>query len=92
MWKRRQKTNADIKSSVENPKVEELLKTKYPGLYEFSAYPDFVNPFATYTGRCLFQHWSENTTKQLTCSKNRTEWFRDNAYVADDLVETEANT
>ncbi len=38
----------DIGRNVNNPQVRGLVKSSYPQLYEFRAYPDFVNPFTTY--------------------------------------------
>ncbi|HSV27768.1 MAG TPA: hypothetical protein VLH60_07730, partial [Sedimentisphaerales bacterium] len=37
-----------------NPDVQNRLMQAYPGLYAFEAYPDFVNPFATYLAGVFF--------------------------------------
>jgi hypothetical protein len=49
-----QEKNSFSKSNVENPETQELLAQKYPNLYNFEAYPDFVNPFATYLAGVFF--------------------------------------
>ena len=85
---KRQKGNPNIKSSVENPKVQELLKTKYLGLYDFIAYPDFVNPFATYMAGIYF-HIIGEYDKAADFFKESYGMVPDNLYIADDLAAAE---
>ena len=40
--------------SVENADLRSKLEQTYPSLYNFEAYPDFVNPFSTYLAGVFF--------------------------------------
>ncbi len=44
----------DIDRNVNNPAIEKILRKKYSNLYEFQAYPDFINPFTTYVAGLFF--------------------------------------
>jgi hypothetical protein len=44
----------DYNKTTENPDVQKQIKEAYPGLYEFEAYPDYVNPFSTYLAGVFF--------------------------------------
>ncbi|RLA70522.1 MAG: hypothetical protein DRG24_06775 [Epsilonproteobacteria bacterium] len=44
----------DVKKTVDNPEVDQLLRSEYPGLYAFQAYPEFINPFTTYLAGLFF--------------------------------------
>lgn len=44
----------DLKEAVNNPEIEKVLKERYSNLYEFEAYPDFINPFTTYVAGLFF--------------------------------------
>jgi hypothetical protein len=44
----------DYAKSTESPETQEKIKQAYPGLYEFEAYPDYVNPFSTYLAGVFF--------------------------------------
>ncbi len=50
------KTNksVDYDKTLNNDATEEKIRAKYASLYEFEAYPDFVNPFATYIAGIFF--------------------------------------
>ncbi len=76
------------KSNVENPETEELLAQKYPNLYNFEAYPDFVNPFATYLAGIFFNLVSDHS-KAVDLLKESYGMVGDNAYIAEDLLITE---
>ncbi|NQT02061.1 MAG: hypothetical protein HQ580_08565, partial [Planctomycetes bacterium] len=56
-----QQQNEFSKSNVENPQTAELLAQKYPNLHNFEAYPDFVNPFATYLAGIFFNLVSDHS-------------------------------
>ncbi|MFA5291632.1 MAG: hypothetical protein WC496_01210 [Phycisphaerae bacterium] len=43
-----------IESSLSNPNLEKSLHDKYPELYEYQAYKDYVNPFVTYLASVYF--------------------------------------
>ncbi|MEN8126560.1 MAG: hypothetical protein ABFR90_02020 [Planctomycetota bacterium] len=44
----------NVQKSMDNPDLRQRLEEVYPSLYNFSAYPDFVNPFATYMAGLFF--------------------------------------
>lgn len=44
----------DIKKNIENPEIDKILRERYSNLYEFKAYPDFINPFTTYIAGLFF--------------------------------------
>jgi len=76
------------KSNVENPETAELLAQKYPNLHNFEAYPDFVNPFATYLSGVFFNLVSDHS-KAVDLLKESYGMVGDNAYIAEDLAVTE---
>lgn len=82
------KKDSRAKQSVENPEIEKILTENYPGLYEFKAYPDFVNPFTNYMAGIFFNLIGDST-KAFTFIKEAYGMVSDNKYVADDLALTE---
>lgn len=78
----------DVKANVENPQTQELLAQKYPGLYEFEAYPDFVNPFTTYMAGVYFNLVGDHS-KAVDLLKESYGMVQDNPYIAEDLSVTE---
>ena len=76
------------KSNVENPETAELLAQKYPNLSNFEAYPDFVNPFATYLAGVFFNLVSDHA-KAVDLLKESYGMVGDNGYIAEDLSATE---
>ncbi len=82
------KGKSNVKKSVENPKVKELIKQKYPGLYEFEAYPDFVNPFTTYIAGVFFNLVGDHY-KAVDLMKESYGMVSNNKYIGEDLVATE---
>lgn len=40
--------------TVDNKGIQDLVKKNYSSLYEFKAYPDFINPFTTYLAGLFF--------------------------------------
>jgi len=76
------------KSNVENPKTHQLLAQKYPNLYNFQAYPDFVNPFATYLAGIYFNLVGDHS-KAVYLLKESYGMVGNNAYMAEDLSITE---
>ncbi len=83
-----QQKNDFSKSNFENPKTKELLAQKYPNLYNFEAYPDFVNPFATYLAGVFFNLVSDHA-KAVDLLKESYGMVGDNEYIAEDLAVTE---
>lgn len=44
----------DVKATIDDPNTYALIEERYPSLSQFEAYPDFVNPFATYMAGLFF--------------------------------------
>jgi len=44
----------DYTKTAESQDVKDRIRQAYPGIYEFEAYPDFVNPFSTYLAGVFF--------------------------------------
>ncbi len=83
-----QEQNEFSKSNVDNPETAELLAQKYPNLHNFEAYPDFVNPFATYLAGIFFNLVSDHS-KAVDLLKESYGMVGDNGYIAEDLSVTE---
>jgi len=82
------KGDSHVKQNVENPEVQELIASRYSGLHEFEAYPDFVNPFTTYVGGVYFNLIGDHS-KAVTLLKESYGMVGDNKYIAEDLAVTE---
>ncbi|MHC4104255.1 MAG: COG3014 family protein, partial [Planctomycetota bacterium] len=80
--------NEFTKSNVESPETAELLTQKYPNLRNFEAYPDFINPFATYLAGVFFNLVSDHA-KAVDLIKESYGMVGDNGYIAEDLSVTE---
>jgi hypothetical protein len=76
------------RSLVEDPNTLNLLAEKYPNLYAFEAYPDFVNPFATYMAGLYFNLVGDHA-KAVDLLKESYGMVRDNPYIGEDLIATE---
>jgi len=83
-----QQQNAFAKSNVENPTTHQLLAEKYPNLYNFQAYPDFVNPFATYLAGVYFNLVGDHA-KAVDLLKESYGMVGGNPFIAEDLSVTE---
>jgi hypothetical protein len=83
-----QKGKAPVKQSVENPQVQSIISEKYPSLYAFKAYPDFVNPLTTYIAGIYFNLVGDHT-KAIDLLKESYGMVPDNNYIAEDLALTE---
>jgi hypothetical protein len=83
-----QQQNAYAKSNVENPTTHQLLAEKYPNLYNFQAYPDFVNPFATYLAGVFFNLVGDHA-KAVDLLKESYGMVSGNPFIAEDLSVTE---
>jgi len=82
------KENSRAKQNVENPEIQELITSRYPGLHEFEAYPDFVNPFTTYIAGVFFNLVGD-PSKAVTFLKECHGMVNANTYIAEDLATTE---
>ncbi|MBN1796117.1 MAG: hypothetical protein JW804_05540 [Sedimentisphaerales bacterium] len=77
-----------INSNINSDKMRETLAEKYPNLYAFEAYPDFVNPFATYLAGVYFSSIGEYN-RAVDLYKESYGMVSDNQYIAEDLRVTE---
>jgi len=80
--------NKFVKDNVENPQVSALVQSKYPGIYNFRPYPDFVNPFATYMAGVFFDLLGDYS-KAVDLLKESYGMVEGNSYIAEDLSKTE---
>jgi uncharacterized protein len=82
------KANADKKvdysKTTENPDVQNKVKEAYPGLSEFEAYPDFVNPFSTYLAGVFFTVIGDSS-KARDLLKESAGMLPNNPYVKSDF-------
>jgi len=83
-----QQQNAQAKSTAESQTTRDLLAQKYPNLYNFQAYPDFVNPFATYMAGVYFNLVGDHT-KAVDLLKESYGMVSGNPFIAEDLSVTE---
>ncbi len=83
-----EKEDSHVKENVENPEIRKLITDRYPGLYDFQAYPDFVNPFTTYIAGVFFNLVGDNS-KATSLLRESYGMVNDNQYIAEDLAVTE---
>ncbi|MHC4115827.1 MAG: COG3014 family protein [Planctomycetota bacterium] len=76
------------KKGTENPEVQKLIGERYPNLYAYQAYPDFVNPFSTYIAGVYFNLTGDHT-KAGPLLKESYGMVSNNRYIAEDLEVTE---
>ena len=78
------KNNAMVQKSLDNPDLKTRLAESYPSLYDFSVYPDFVNPFATYMAGVFFAVEGDYN-KAVGLLKESAGMVGDNTYVLADF-------
>ena len=83
--KEQAKGDSYVEENVENPEVQQLIRDRYPGLNEFKAYPDFVNPFTDYIAGIFFALIGD-FSKAAPLLKESYGMVSDNSYIADDLA------
>ena len=88
MDKTEEKKDSHVKENVENPEVRQLIVDRYPGLYNFGAYPDFVNPFTTYMAGVFFNLVGDYS-KGSSLLKESYGMVSDNDFMAEDLAVAE---
>ncbi|MBN2456661.1 MAG: hypothetical protein JXB29_09040 [Sedimentisphaerales bacterium] len=86
--KEKEGKNPNLRKSIENPQVKQLIGEEYPCLYEFEAYPDFVNPFTTYLAGIYFNLIGDYS-KAIDLLKESYGMVQTNSYIADDLAAAE---
>ncbi len=82
------KEDAAAKDNVDNPQVQELVKSRYPSLYDFKAYPDFINPFTNYIAGIFFNLDGDHS-KATQLLKEAYGMVSDNDYIGEDFTLTE---
>ncbi|MBN1391195.1 MAG: hypothetical protein JW947_00150 [Sedimentisphaerales bacterium] len=85
---KKQQENSLAKSTMESQTTHDLLAQKYPNLYNFQAYPDFVNPFATYLAAVFFNLVGDYS-KAVDLFKESYGMVSNNPFIAEDLTATE---
>lgn len=86
--KAQEKEDSQVKKNVENPEIQQLIEERYPGIYNFKAYPDFVNPFTTYIAGVFFDLIGDYS-KADPLLKEAYGMVSDNKYLAEDIAVTE---
>lgn len=76
--------SSDTRKNAQDPKLRDKIEQQYSNVFEFEAYPDFVNPFATYIS-ALFFAFDGDETKAIDLLKETYGMAADNKYIAEDL-------
>ncbi len=79
------KDNNGVNTDDSMPEAERALQEKYPSLYSFEAYPDFVNPMVSYLAG-IFALSEGDNQKAFTLLKEAYGMNQANSYIADDLA------
>jgi hypothetical protein len=77
----------DVDSAM--PQADMTLREKYPSLYSFEAYPDFINPMVSYVAG-LFALGEGDNQKAFGLLKEAYGMNPDNSYIAQDLAYADA--
>lgn len=80
--------DVDLNKNIDNPKIEKILQERYPNLFEYEAYPDFVNPFTTYFAGVCFD-LMEDAQKAVDLLKESAGMVPANQYIKEDFAATE---
>lgn len=83
-----EKEESQVKQNVENPEIKKLIEERYPSIYNFKAYPDFINPFTTYLAGVFFNLVGDHS-KAAPLLKEAYGMVSDNEYIAEDIAVTE---
>ncbi|MHC4213662.1 MAG: COG3014 family protein [Planctomycetota bacterium] len=84
----KQEQKDQVNKSLENPEINQIIESKYSGIYAFKAYPDFVNPFTTYLAGVYFNLVGDHQ-KAVNLLKESYGMVSENNYIAEDLAATE---
>ena len=74
-----------VNTDASMPEAERGLHEKYPGLYNFEAYPDFINPMVSYLAGIFALSQGDNP-KAFGLLKEAYGMNQNNAYIAEDLA------
>ncbi|WP_207387754.1 hypothetical protein [Chlorobium sp. N1] len=80
--------SVDLERSAGSPRMAAMIRQNYSSMFEFAAYPDFVNPFTTYAAGLFFLS-QEEYAKAATLLKEAAGMTGGNAFVLSDFVEAE---
>jgi len=80
-----QKDGKGVNTDNSMPEAERGLKSKYPGLYNFQAYPDFINPMVSYLAGIFAMSQGDNA-KAFGLLKEAYGMNQNNHYIAEDLA------
>jgi hypothetical protein len=75
-------------SSMENPNLKQTLHNKYPELYEYQAYGDYINPFVTYLAS-VYYNGTGQPSEARDLLKETYGLVPENPYLAQEFDETE---
>jgi uncharacterized protein len=81
--------NVNYERSADSPETKQRLRAAYPGLYDFQAYPDYVNPFSTYLAGVFFMATGDSS-KSRDLLKETAGMLPDNSYVQNDFAVADA--
>ena len=79
------KDGKGVNTDASMPEAEKGLKEKYPGLYNFEAYPDFINPMVSYLAG-IFAISQGDNPKAFGLLKEAYGMNQHNSYIAEDLA------
>ena len=82
--KEEQKNNKGVKSDDSMPAADKALQSKYPSLYNFKAYPDFINPMVSYLAG-IFALSEGDNSKAFSLLKEAYGMNQNSKYIAEDL-------
>ena len=83
--KEEKKDAKGVNTDASMPAADQGLKAKYPSLYSFEAYPDFINPMVSYLAGVFALSQGDNK-KAFSLLKEAYGMNQDNHYIADDLA------
>ena len=84
---RKDNKGVDTESSV--PEADKALQEKYPSLYNFQAYPDFINPMVSYVAG-IFSLSQGDNSKAFGLLKEAYGMNQNNTYIEQDLSYVDA--
>ncbi len=83
--KEAQKDNKGVNTDDSMPAADKALQEKYPSLYAFEAYPDFINPMVSYLAG-IFALSQGDKPKAFSLLKEAYGMNKNNHYIAQDLA------
>jgi len=83
------KENKGVNTDASMPAAERALHEKYPSLYNFKAYPDFINPMVSYIAG-IYALSQGDSNKAFSLLKEAYGMNAENSYIEQDLVYVDA--